>query len=127
MVELRWLGLGVCSGVGIKGLFVRVSGELPLCIFMEFERSGLCCSAAVVIISMELPCNGADDPVDWTWKGEELLSIGPILPALALSERPDVLCSCQTLSFPLCRQASTDGINQPRMGEPVHTWEHVRE
>ena len=99
MVELRWLGLGVCSGVGIKGLSVRVSGELPLCIFMVFERSGLCCSAAVVIISIELRCNGADDPVDWAGKGEELLSSRPIFPAFALSERPDDLGSGQTFKF----------------------------
>ena len=50
---------------------------------------------------MELRCNGAGDPVDWAGKGEELLSIGPILPAPALSKRPDDLGSCQTLSFPL--------------------------
>ena len=81
----------------------------------------------MVIVSIELRCNGADDPVDWVGKGEELLSIWPIFTALALIERPDDLGSGQTLSFPLCRQASMDGINQPRMGEPVHTWEPARE
>lgn len=126
LVALRSLGLGACSGVGIKGLFGRRSGESLLWIFMVLERFGLCCSALVIVVSVGLRCNGADDAVDWTGKREELLSIEPNLPALALGERPDVLGSCQNLSFPLCRQASVDGINRARTDEPVHTWEPAR-
>lgn len=68
---------------------------------MVFERSGLCCSASAVIVSMEFCCNEADDSVDWAGKGEELLLIGSIFPALASNEQLDVLGSHQILSFPL--------------------------
>lgn len=50
---------------------------------------------------MEFCCNEADDSVDWAGKGEELLLIGSIFPALASNEQLDVLGSHQILSFPL--------------------------
>jgi hypothetical protein len=106
---LRSLVLEV-SGVEVQGLFVRVSGEPPLCIFMVFERSALCCSASVVIVSMEFRCNGTDHSMDMAGKDEELLSIGSIFQALAPSGRLDVLGTRQIPTFPLYRQGSVDGI-----------------